>query len=168
LAALRERLCDLRRGNKPKVMLGVLQVILRRDRISPRVRVSRKLEVFLGDMMRVAAYFDIRSVRFIGSRQRIWASSIVSRPAAHPLVLTWSHFDFPISIRLSPQFRDHFWRKLFSIWREQTQFTPSRHSNGLISSHPKHGTNDHLIPIPYEFPLPAPPSWPRPSPEALV
>jgi hypothetical protein len=89
--------------------------------------------------MGVAAYFDIRSVRFIGSRQRIGPSPIVRRPAAHPLILTWSHFDFPTSILLSPQLCDHFRRKLVRFCREQAQFTPSRHSNGLISSHPKHG-----------------------------
>jgi hypothetical protein len=119
LPALCERLRGLSRGNKSKVMLGVLKIILRRDRISPGVGVSRELEIFLGDMVRVAAYFHIRSVRFIGSRQRIWASPIVRRPAAHPLVLTWSHFNFPTSIRLSPQLRDHFRRKLFRFWREQ-------------------------------------------------
>jgi hypothetical protein len=62
LAALCERLRGLRGSDKSKVMLRVLQIILRRDRISPRVGVSRKLEVFLGDMMRVPAYFDIRSI----------------------------------------------------------------------------------------------------------
>jgi hypothetical protein len=73
-------------------MFGVLQIILRRDPIPARVGVSRKLEIFLSDMMRVAAYFDIRPIRFVGSRQRIGAPPIVHRPAAHPLVLTWSHF----------------------------------------------------------------------------
>jgi hypothetical protein len=102
LTALRKRLRGLRGGDEPEVMFGMLQIILRRDRISARVGVSRELEIFLGDMMRVAAYFDIRAVRFVGSRQRIGPSPIVCRPAAHPLVLTWSHFDFPISIPLSP------------------------------------------------------------------
>jgi hypothetical protein len=63
--ALRERLRGLRRGNKPEVMLGVLQIILRRYRISARVGVSRELEIFLRDVMRVPADFDIRSIRFV-------------------------------------------------------------------------------------------------------
>jgi hypothetical protein len=92
LAALCERLRGLGGCNKPEVMFGVLQIIFRRDRISPCVGVSRELEVFLGDMMRVAAYFDVRSIRFVGSSQRIGPSPIVRRPAPHPLVLTWSHF----------------------------------------------------------------------------
>jgi len=108
-----ERLRSLRSRNQPKVMLGMLQIILCRDRISARMRISCELEIFLRDMMRVAAYFDVRSVGFIGSRQRIGPPPIVHRPAAHPFVLTWSHFDFPTSIRLCPQLRDHFRRKLF-------------------------------------------------------
>ena len=112
LTALCLRLCSLRSGNKPKVMFGVLQIILRCDRISACVSISCKLEVFFRDVMRVAAYFDVWSIRFIGSRQRIGPSPIVRRPATHPLVLTWSHFDFPISIRLAQSFSDCFRSKL--------------------------------------------------------
>ena len=68
LAALCERLRSLRSGNKSEVMFGVLQIILRRNRISPRMSVSRELEIFFRDMMRVAPYFDVRSIRFVGSR----------------------------------------------------------------------------------------------------
>ena len=92
LATLRERLGGLRSCNQPKVMLGMLQIILCRDRISPCMGIPRELEIFLGDMMGVSAYFDVRPIRFIGSRQRIRAPPIVRRPATHPLVLTWSHF----------------------------------------------------------------------------
>jgi hypothetical protein len=62
LTALGERLRRLRRSDKPEVMFGVLQIILRRDRIAARVSVSRKLEIFLRDMMRIAADFDIRPI----------------------------------------------------------------------------------------------------------
>ncbi len=44
-------------------MLGVLQIIFRCDRISPGVGVSGELEIFLGDVMRVAPDFDVRSVQ---------------------------------------------------------------------------------------------------------
>ena len=115
LTALCERLCSLRSGNKPEVMFGVLQVILRRDRIAAGVSVSCKLEVFFRDVMRVAADFDVGSIRFIGSRQRIGPSTIICRPAAHPLILTWSHFGFPISIRLAQCFRS-FSVQAFSIF----------------------------------------------------
>jgi hypothetical protein len=62
LTALRQRLCGLGRGNKPEVMFRVLQIIFRRDRVSACVSVSRQLEIFFRDVMRVAAYFDVRSV----------------------------------------------------------------------------------------------------------
>jgi hypothetical protein len=114
LTALGERLRGLRGCNKSEVMFGVLQIILCSDRISPSVGVSGELEVFLSDMMRVAAYFDVRSIRFVGTRQRIGASPIVRRPAAHPFVLTWSHFNFPTSIRLSPALSDLFPAQAFS------------------------------------------------------
>ena len=116
LTALCERLCSLRSGNKSEVMFGVLQVILRRDRIAAGVSVSCKLEVFFRDVMRITAYFHVWSVRFVGSRQRIGSSPIICRPAAHPLILTWSHFDFPISIRLAHRFRS-FSVQAFSIFR---------------------------------------------------
>jgi hypothetical protein len=83
------------------------------------VSISCKLEVFFRDVMRVAAYFDVWSIRFIGSRQRIGPSPVVCRPAAHPLVLTWSHFNFPISIRLAQSFSDRFRPKLSRIWCER-------------------------------------------------
>jgi hypothetical protein len=119
LTTLCQRLCSLRSGNKPKVMFGVLQIILRCDRISACVSISCKLEVFFRDVMRVAAYFDVWSIRFIGSRQRIGPSPVVCRPAAHPLVLTWSHFNFPISIRLAQSFSVRFRPELSRIWRER-------------------------------------------------
>jgi hypothetical protein len=115
LTGLRERLCSLRSGNKPEVMFGVLQIIFRRDRISAGVSVSCKLEIFFRDVMRIAAYFHVWSVRFVGSRQRIGPSPIICRPAAHPLILTWSHFDFPISVRLAQCFRS-FSVQAFSIF----------------------------------------------------
>ena len=118
LTALRKRLRGLGGGNQPEVMFGMLQIILRRDGISPCVGVSRELEIFLGDMMRVAAYFDIRAVQFVGSRQRIGPPPIVCRPAAHPFVLTWSHFDFPTSIPLSPGLSCRFGARLARIWRK--------------------------------------------------
>lgn len=116
LAALRQSLGSVRGGDKPEVMLRVLQIILRRDRISARMSVSRKLEVFFRHVVRVAAYLHVGSVRFVRSRQRIGPSPIIWRPATHPLILTWSHFSFPISIRLAQCFRS-FSVQAFSIFR---------------------------------------------------
>jgi hypothetical protein len=120
LTALRERLCSLRGGNKPEVMFGVLQVILSPDRITACVGVSCQLEIFFRDVMRVAAYFDVWPIRFIRSRQRIGPSPIVRRPAAHPLVLTWSHFNFPTSIWLAQSSSDRFRRKLLEFGARET------------------------------------------------
>jgi hypothetical protein len=112
LTVLRQRLRSVSGSNETEVMLGVLQIILGSDRISACMSVSCKLEVFFSDVMCIAAYFDVWPVRFIGSRQRIGPSSIVRRPAAHPLVLTWSHFDFPTSIRLAQSFSDRLFSNL--------------------------------------------------------
>jgi hypothetical protein len=119
LTALRQRLRGVRSGNQSEVMLCMLQIILGRDRISACVSISCKLEVLFRDVMRIAAYFDVWPVRFIGSRQRIGSTPIVRWPAAHPLVLTWSHFNFPISIRLAQSFSVRFRPELSRIWRER-------------------------------------------------
>ncbi len=68
LTALRQRLCSVRSGNQPEIMFCVLQIVLGGDRISACVSISCELEVFFRDVMRIAAYFDIRPVQFIGSR----------------------------------------------------------------------------------------------------
>jgi hypothetical protein len=128
------------------------------------MRISCELEIFLRDMMRVAAYFDVRSIRFVGSRQRIRASPIVGRPAAHPFILTWSHCYFPISIRLSAQLRDHFGRKLFRFLSRTgaIQAFASLEWADLIA--PEARTQTIVsIPIPCKFPSRAPPSRPRPD-----
>ena len=128
LTALRESLCGLRSGDKSEIMLRVLQVIFRRDRIAASMSVSRKLEILFSDMMRVAAYLNVRSVRFIRSRQRIGPSPIVRRSAAHPLILTWSHFDFPISIQLNPSFPTDFGASFleFGAKRSDSRFRVTR------------------------------------------
>jgi len=120
LTALCERLCGLRRCNEPKVMFGVLQVILRSNRVPACVSVPCKLEVFFRDVVRVATDFDVGSIRFIGSRQRIGPTPIVRRPAAHPLVLTWSHFNFLISIPVSPELFRSFRRNFLEFDARET------------------------------------------------
>src|ERR1700693_4365322 len=69
-------------------MLGVLVVVLRRDRVAGRLRIARKLNVFLGNMRRCAADFDVRSVRFIDPGE--WIVALAVSPP-HTLVLTVSH-----------------------------------------------------------------------------
>jgi hypothetical protein len=138
LTALRKRLRSLRGGDEPEVMLGVLQIIFRGDRVSARMSVSCELEVFFRDVVRVAAYFHVWSIRFVGSRQRIWAAPVVRRPSAHPLILTWSHFDFPIIIRLATAFPIVRGPKLFKFdTREALHRFASPQWADLITSDPR-------------------------------
>ena len=62
LAALREGLRRLRRGDQPKIMLRMLQIVFSGDRIASGMRIPGKLEIFLSDMMRVAANLDVGTV----------------------------------------------------------------------------------------------------------
>jgi hypothetical protein len=74
--------------DQAQIMLGVLVVILRRNRIARRLRVARKLEIFLGDMRPCAADFDVGSVRFVDPGE--WIVALAVSPP-HTLVLTVSH-----------------------------------------------------------------------------
>ena len=92
-AALGVRLGGLGGGDEAEIVLGVLQVVLGRDRIAAGVGVARELQVLLGDVVGVAADLHVGPVRFIRTGQRIGPAPIVGGPvAAHPLiVLTRSH-----------------------------------------------------------------------------
>ena len=89
----------LRGGDQAEVMLGVLVVVLGRDRVAGRARVTRQLNVFFGDVRGGAADFDIGSVRFEHPGHRVLTAPviiivvvIVIIPVTHPLVvLTVSH-----------------------------------------------------------------------------
>jgi hypothetical protein len=78
----------LRSGDQAQIMLGVLVVVLRRHRIAGRLRIARKLNVFLGNMRRCAADFDVRPVRFVDPGE--WIVALAVSPP-HTLVLTVSH-----------------------------------------------------------------------------
>ena len=80
----------LRRRDQPEIMLRVLQQILRHDDIAGSLRVARKLQVFLRDVLGGAANLTFGTVRFERARQRIGAFAPVIAPA-QPLVLSWSH-----------------------------------------------------------------------------
>jgi hypothetical protein len=90
VARLGLRLRQLSRRDQPEVMFGVLQIAFRGDRIAGRLGITRKLEIFLGHMMRRAADFNVRAIGLIGTRERIRAFPIrIATP--HALILTWSH-----------------------------------------------------------------------------
>jgi len=52
----------LRRGDKTKIVFGMLVIIFRSDRIAGALRVTRKLDVFFRDMRSCAANFDVGAV----------------------------------------------------------------------------------------------------------
>jgi len=85
----------LRRGDQAEVMFGVLIVILGRHRIAGGRRITRKLDVLFGDVIRGTADFHIRPVGFVNPCQRIvvlTAAAAAAVTTAHPmLVLTVSH-----------------------------------------------------------------------------
>src|SRR5580698_7381892 len=89
----------LSRGNQTEVMLGVLVVIFRSDRVAGGSRIARELDIFLGDVRRRSADFDIRSVGFEHPCHRVLTTPViiiiiivVIVPVTHPLVvLTVSH-----------------------------------------------------------------------------
>ena len=92
-AALGVRLGGLGGGDEAEIVLGVLQVVLGRDRIAAGVGIARELQILFGDMVGVAADLHVRPIRFVRTGQRIGPTPIVGGPvAAHPLVLlTRSH-----------------------------------------------------------------------------
>src|ERR1700675_4504124 len=83
----------LRRRDHAVIVLSVLIIIFRCNRITGRLRVARKLNVFFCDMRWIAANFHIWPVRLEYAHHWIVALAMVVSPA-HPLVLTVSH-DLP-------------------------------------------------------------------------
>jgi hypothetical protein len=79
--------------NQAEIMLGMLKKALSRHVIAGCLRVTSELNVFFRDILRRAAYFDVRTVRFIRARQRIWTftaaatAAIATVTATHALVL---------------------------------------------------------------------------------
>ena len=61
----------LRRGDQAEIVLGVLVVVLGRDRIAGRLRIARELNVFFSNVSGVAADFHVGSVRLVDPRHRI-------------------------------------------------------------------------------------------------
>jgi hypothetical protein len=58
----------LRRGDEPKIMLGVLIIIFRRDRVPGALRVTSKLEVLFRDVRRGPANFYVWPIGLVHSR----------------------------------------------------------------------------------------------------
>src|SRR5437867_8452311 len=95
----------LRRRDQTVVVLRVLIVVFRRDRIAGGLGIARKLNVFLSNVGWVSTNFDVGPVRFVNTRHRIVVLAVAMLivttmavaviAAAHALVLTVSH-DSPV------------------------------------------------------------------------
>lgn len=88
----------LRRSDQTEIMLGVLVVVFRRDRIARGGRIAGQLNVFFGNMVGGTPDFDVGSVRFVNARKRIVilasaasAAPTITTPHAMVLVLTVPH-----------------------------------------------------------------------------
>ncbi len=69
-----------RSGDQTKIMLGVLEIVLRCNGIAARMGVPRQLQIFFGDVPRGPAYFDVRSMRFISAGQWVGFATGARRP----------------------------------------------------------------------------------------
>ena len=58
----------LRCGNNAEIVLGVLVVIFRRNRVAGALRIARELKIFFGHVGRSPANFYVRSIGLIHSR----------------------------------------------------------------------------------------------------
>ena len=79
-------------GDQTEIMLGMLIIIFRRNRIARALRVAGELKIFLGDVGRRSSNFDVLPVGFVHTRQRI-LMVVTTLPVtpAHTFVLTVSH-----------------------------------------------------------------------------
>ncbi len=82
----------LRGGDQAEIMLGVLIIIFRGDRISGALRVAGELEIFFGNVRGRASDFYILAVGLIHPRQRILVMmTTLTITTAHAFNLTVSH-----------------------------------------------------------------------------
>src|SRR5215472_772105 len=71
-----------------EIVLGVLEIILRPDRIARCLRIAGELDVLVGDMRGRAANLHVGAIRFVHARQRVLALAVAP---THALILTVSH-----------------------------------------------------------------------------
>src|SRR5207247_5379476 len=85
----------LRRGYDAVIVLGMLIVVLGRNRIAGSQRVPRELNIFFCNVGRIAANFHIRTIGFVYPHHRVVTLAVIVA-SAHPFILTVSH-DLPIA-----------------------------------------------------------------------
>jgi hypothetical protein len=82
----------LRGGDQAEIMLGMLIIIFRGDRITGALRIAGQLKIFLGDVGCRSSNFDVLPVGFVHARQRIlMVMTTLPITPAHTFVLTVSH-----------------------------------------------------------------------------
>ena len=89
----------LRGGDQAEIMFGVLVVVFCRDRIAGALRIAGQLQVFLGNVRRIAPDLQVRSVGLVHARQWILVmvmmmtatTTFTAVATPHALVLTVSH-----------------------------------------------------------------------------
>jgi hypothetical protein len=125
----------LRRRDQTKVVLGVLVVILSRDRVAGALRVARELDVLLRDVGGGAANFNVGTVGLVNSCQRILALATMAAAAPHAL-LTVSH---GVSVR-QPLIDCGLRRDLskLKVPRAEANCAAARHPPNIIC-HPRGG-----------------------------
>jgi len=63
--------------DQAEIVLGMLEVIFRRDRIARGLRVARELKILLGDMVGRAADLHVGAVGLIHPRQRVMIAAVI-------------------------------------------------------------------------------------------
>jgi len=92
LLTLIQLLLGLGGAHQPVIVLGVLQVVFGHDAIAGRIRISRKLQIFLVNMGRGTANLDLRTARI-----ECAVGVVVLRPAA---ASTRAFHEIPFKCRL--------------------------------------------------------------------
>src|SRR5262245_31713559 len=89
MAAMLRAHLRLRSHDDAIVMLGVLEIALRRDHVAGRERVAGERHVFLGDMRRRAPNLHVGAVRFVVPRQ--WILGLAAAASAPAILLSLPH-----------------------------------------------------------------------------
>ena len=79
--------------NDAEIMLGMLEIILRHHGVAARLRIAGELQIFLGDMGRVAAHLHIRTIalEIAGQRIDVLASTVPATLPVFVVLVIGSH-----------------------------------------------------------------------------
>jgi|SRR5580704_7360885 hypothetical protein len=88
VARLGLELRGLRGGDQSEIVFGVLEIVLRGDRVAGCVSVARQLKVSFRYMLRRAANSDVRAVRVIRTSQGVGFATAICLAAANSVILT--------------------------------------------------------------------------------